>query len=169
MHFKIGLASVISCLAFVLGLFAFTGIAWAHSTNLARGVHPEINIDNSQVSSTSNCVVLSLSGSGFTPSKSSHHNHALLSTTDDQGDDLSIDPSSIRVSGNGNFSETVNICGFPQSNSNVFCFRGSDHFQCQQLEPTLILLQVEAEDEATGATSHPASLQFNIPRFGLQV
>jgi hypothetical protein len=161
MHFRIGFASAISCLALLLGLFTFVGTASAHTTNNARDVHPEINIDNSQAGSFSNCVTISLSGSGFTASKGSHHNHALISARDDNGDDLSVDPSSIRVGGDGSFSESINVCGVSHTQPIMFC-PGVQFGGCRFIQAAPSLITVSAEDEATGASSNDASLEITF-------
>lgn len=162
MRLKIGFASILSCLALLLGLFSFMGTASAHSV---RHIHPEISIDSEQASSFSSCVSTSISGTGFTPSKGSHHNHALFSASDNSGGNLSIDPNSVRVDGSGDFSATVNICGISTSRPIFFCPGGQAPFgpMCQIVQPSPSLVTVSAEDEATGSTSNTASIEISFP------
>ena len=146
---KIGSASVLSCLALLFGLFSLPGTATAHS---AHGVHPRINIEGAQVNTASECVAVDISGSGFTPSQGGRSNHAQLEASDTNGDSLSVDPSSVQVEGDGNFSAAVNICGLTQRVLNP----GTAH--CFKLVcPTRLffkgVISVKASDEASGHSS----------------
>ena len=155
---KISFASVFLCLALLLGLFSLTmGTALAHST---RNIHPEISVDSEQVSATNTCVVTDLSGSGFTPSQEGHHNHARLSASDTKSDQLSVNPGSVGVDGEGNFSATVNICGLTLQLTNA-----GSHFCAFCGPPTLSFqaeIMVTADDEATGDSSGPASFELSF-------
>ena len=153
---KIGFASAFSCLALLLGLFASTGVASAHSA-----AHPHLNINGGeQVSATGRCVSVDITGTGFTPSHGDNHNHAQLDASDTQGDNLSIDPDSVRVDGDGNFDATVNICGLEeQFNQGTHCFSefSPNGFFREFCPPTMLTFHseiiVDASDEATGDSS----------------
>lgn len=146
---KIGSASILSCLALLFGLFSLTGTASAHS---AHSVHPRINIEGEQVNTAGKCVAVAISGSGFAPSREGQTNHAQFDASDTNGDSLSVDPGSVQVDGDGNFSATVNLCGLVQRLLNP----GTAH--CVKLVcPTRPFfkaeISVEASDEATGHSS----------------
>ena len=129
---KIGLASFLSCLALVLGLYTTTGTASAHSA-----IHPFINVV-SGLQNLGNCVSFQLEGGDFTP------NHHVDLFADGGG---SINPDRVRADGDGrflvdvtacenqqfsncgSFIESTNFCGFnlPQ---NDFCgLNGFSQFQ----------------------------------------
>ena len=132
---KIGLASFLSCLALVLGLYTTTGTASAHSA-----IHPFINVVSS-LQRSGNCVSFELEGGDFTP----NHHVDLFASASGGG---SINPDRVRADGDGrflvdatacqNFSEfsncgsfieSTNFCGFnlPQ---NDFCgLNGFSQFQ----------------------------------------
>ena len=102
---KIGLASILSCLALLLGLCATTGTASAHTT----ASHPFINVV-SNLHRFGNCVSFQLEGGGFTP------NHRVdLSARAFGG--ASIDPSRVRANGHGRFLVDVTACGNRQFES----------------------------------------------------
>jgi hypothetical protein len=128
---KIALASILSCLALMLGMFATTGTASAHTA----GNHPFINASDFQ--RTGECVSFVLEGGDFTPNK-----HVDLFVSGGG----SIDPDRVRADGDGNFLvdatacenfdefsncggfiDTFNFCGFnlPQED---FC--GVSGFDC---------------------------------------
>ncbi len=121
---KIGLASFLSCLAIMLGMFTTTGTASAHSSNSARHERPIINVFDVQ-RGFGNCVSFELSGLGFSPG----HHASLFAESRDVGD-ASIDPSSVRIRHNGTFDRQVQVCFSDQFSScgefidNPFSFCG---------------------------------------------
>ena len=94
---KIGLASFLSCLALVLGLYTTTGTASAHSA-----IHPFINVVSS-LQREGNCVSFELEGGDFTPNL-----HVDLFASASGG--ASIDPDRVRANGNGRFLVDVTAC-----------------------------------------------------------
>jgi hypothetical protein len=92
---KIGLASVLSCLALMLGMFATTGTASAHTA----WNHPFINASN--YVRTGACVDFVLQGGGFTPDK-----HVDLFVNGGG----SINPDRVRADDNGNFLVDATAC-----------------------------------------------------------
>src|SRR5271167_5029640 len=87
---KIGLASFLSCLALVLGLYTTTGTASAHT------IHPFINVV-SGLQRIGNCVSFQLEGGDFTPGLPVN-----LFASASGG--ASINSGGVRADGNGNFS-----------------------------------------------------------------
>jgi len=114
---KVGLASILSCLALLLGLYATTGIASAHTT----ASHPFINVV-SNLHRFGNCVSFQLEGGGFTP------NHRVTLSARAFGG-ASIHPDRVRANGDGRFSVGVTACGNQQfsncggfiENPGIFC------------------------------------------------
>jgi hypothetical protein len=95
---KVAFASILSCFALLLGLYATTGTASAHSA-----AHPFINVV-SDLQRFGNCVSFRLEGGDFTP----HHNVDLSAHA---SGGASIDPDRVRANGNGRFSVGVTACG----------------------------------------------------------
>ncbi len=114
---KVGLASILSCLALLLGLYATTGTASAHTAR-----RPFINVV-SGLQRFGNCLSFQLEGGGFTPNR-----HVDLSARSFGG--TSIDPDRVRTDSHGRFSVGVTACGFGRffqncggfiENPGVFC------------------------------------------------
>ena len=93
---KVGLASILSCLALLLGMFATTGTASAQTAT----IHPFINV--SSFSRFGDCVSFQLTGGDFTP-----NHHVDLSASGG----ASISPGRVRADSNGNFSVLATVCG----------------------------------------------------------
>jgi hypothetical protein len=105
---KVGLASILSCLALLLGMYATTGTASAHTA-----IHPFINIV-SGLQRFGNCLSFDLEGGGFTP-----NHHVDLSARSFGA--ASIDPDRVRTDSHGRFSVGVTTCGnFEFSNCGGF-------------------------------------------------
>src|SRR5215470_16399205 len=98
---KIGLASILSCLAILLGLYTTTGTASAHSAN-----HPFINVV-SGIHRVDDCLSFVLEGGGFTP------NHLVALFASASGG-ANIDPNRVRANGDGQFITEVQACGFSE-------------------------------------------------------
>ena len=94
---KVGLASILSCLAILLGLYTTTGTASAHSA-----IHPFINVVSS-LQRSGNCVSFQLEGGDFTPN---HHVDLFASA----GGGASINPDRVRANGDGRFLVDVTAC-----------------------------------------------------------
>jgi len=131
---KIGLASFLSCLALVLGLYTTTGTASAHSA-----IHPYINVVSS-LQRAGNCVSFVLEGGDFTPGL-----HVDLFASASGGG--SISPDRVRAGGDGrfivdatacqnfafqncgSFIESTNFCGFNLPQQDFCGLNGFSGFQ----------------------------------------
>ncbi len=114
---KTGLASILSCLALLLGLYTTTGTASAHSAN-----HPFINVV-SGLDRVGNCLSFVLEGGDFTP----NHHVALFASA---SGGANIDPDRVRANGDGRFATDAQACGFGEFFNNCGGFIDNPDFFC---------------------------------------
>ena len=138
---KVGFVGVFSCLALLLGMFSFTGIALAHSANNTQ--NPEIRVTPKVVEPQQGCVEVTINGEDFRPSHKDDANHAQFFASDEDGRTFDVNPSSVRVNEDGHFSVDVNIC---------------EHLHKAEHHTVF----VSAEDDATGRTSNTVSFKLDF-------
>ena len=98
---RLGIASFLSCLALLLGAFTSTGTASAHT--VTAQIRPFLNVFD--VTHFGNCLDFRITGGDFSPG-----GRALLRAESPEGVDVSIDPGSVGVNGNGNFARGAQVC-----------------------------------------------------------
>jgi hypothetical protein len=100
---RLGVVSFLSCLALLLGAFTSTGTVSAHPVS-AQHTHPQINVFE-VAQSGGQCLDFRIEGEDF-----SANHHADLLVESDQGGDVSVDPDSVHVNGDGNFARDAEVC-----------------------------------------------------------
>lgn len=139
---RVGFVGVFSCLALLVGMFSFSGVALAHSANDTR--NPEIRVTPRVAEPQRGCVEVTIKGEDFTPTeKWDDVNHAQFSAYDEDGRAFNVDPSSVRVNKDGKFSVEVDICKHLHKAEHKTVF-------------------VSAEDDATDRTSNTASFKLDF-------
>jgi hypothetical protein len=156
---KVGLASVLSFLAILLGLYTTTGTASAHSAQPAHS-HPIINVFD--VSRFGTCLTFRIEGENFSP-----HHHADLEAESFNGGvfnggfnggNVSIGPDRVRVNGNGRFATDAEACGFGRSFNNCGEFIDNPGFFCG--------VNLNPEDFCGGFGFEPSAFCFGRSAFG---
>ncbi len=102
---KVAFASVLSCLAILIGMFATTGTASAHTASSTRHVDPTIHVAFVNRAGT-DCTSFLLVGEDF-----SRHSRARLFADSVNGFGAFIDPRSVRTDSRGDFSVFATACG----------------------------------------------------------
>ncbi len=156
---KVGLASVLSFLAILLGLYTTTGTASAHSAQPAHS-HPIINVFD--VSRFGTCLTFRIEGENFSP-----NHHADLEAVSFNGGifnggfnggNVSIGPDRVRVNGNGRFATDADACGFGGFFNNCGSFINSPNFFCG--------VNLNPEDFCGGFGFEPSAFCFGGSAFG---
>ncbi len=104
---KVGFASILSCLALLVGMLATTGTVSAHtagSLNAGRTVDPRIHVAF-VIRAGTDCTSFLLVGRHF-----SSHSHARLFADSVNGFGSSIDPRRVRTDSHGDFSAAATVC-----------------------------------------------------------
>ncbi|HEX6482405.1 MAG TPA: hypothetical protein VF043_26485 [Ktedonobacteraceae bacterium] len=121
---KIGFVGVLSCLSLLLGLYSFTGTAFAHS----QRERPEIKVRPHVVEPEHGCVTVTISGEDFRPTTGpDNRNIAEFTAFDDDGRFYSVIPDFTFTDARGEFSRSVAVCGrFRHFHEDEFFIRAHD-------------------------------------------
>ncbi len=150
---KVGVASVLSFLAILLGLYTTTGTASAHSAQPAHS-HPIINVFD--VSRFGTCLDFRIEGENFSP----RHTVGLeaLEAESFNGGIVSIGPDRVRANGNGRFATDAHACGFGRFFNNCGGFIDNPDFFCG--------VNLNPEDFCGGFGFEPSAFCFGGGAFG---
>ncbi len=147
---KVGVASVLSFLAILLGLYTTTGTASAHSAQPAHS-HPIINVFD--VSRFGTCLDFRIEGENFSP-----RHHADLEAESFNGGIVSFGPDRVRVNGDGRFATDAHACGFGRFFNNCGTFIDNPDFFCG--------VNLNPEDFCGGFGFEPSAFCFGGGAFG---